>query len=536
MKLFGFEINRPEQKAIRREDILSELAGNTAASKSGARVNWKTALQITTAFACARVIADGLAQVPFKLYQDLPAGGKRPAKDHSLYDLLASRPNDRQTSFEFREQLALHLVFCGEAFVWKNRAGSKTVELLAYEPNAMTVKRDGWMLRYLVTTQSGRQIEIPADEMWHIRGPSWDGFSGLEAVKLAREALGLALVTEEHSARMFSNGARVGGILTTESTPKPEDRTEMRKSWQETYGGVANAFKTALLWGGIKYQPMGMLATDAQLLEQRRFQIEEVCRFARVLPIMIGHYDKAATFASAEQMFLAHVVHTLGPWYARLEQSADANLLTDKERERGLYFKFLPQALMRGAHKDRAEYFAKALGAGGSPAWMTQDEVRELDELNPQGGAAATLREPSNVGKPADPPPADDAKAAAMLAEIKSLRQEISAGLAQDRKPIEFKAGDTHVTLPEGCIKLDNHITLPDIKAGDTHVTLPEGCIQLDAHITAPEIKLGDTIVTMPDEMNMHVKSMPTRETLSKVERDDDKNITHTTQIEKDKE
>ncbi len=398
MKLFGFEIGRAEQKAIRREDILAELAGSGTASKAGARVNWQTALQITTAFACARVIADGLAQVPFKLFQDKPGGGKQSATNHALYDLLSSRPNDRQTSFEFREQIALHLVFCGEAFVWKHRIGSKIIELLAYEPNCITVKRDGWALRYFVTTASGGQLEIPADEMWHLRGPSWDGFVGLDAVKYAREALGLALAAEEHSARMFSNGARVGGILTTDTTPKPEDRAEMRKSWQETYGGLANAFKTALLWGGIKYQPMGMQADQAQLIEQRRFQIEEICRFARVLPIMIGHYDKAATFASAEQMFLAHVVHTLGPWYARLEQSADVNLLTDKERASGLYFKFLPQALMRGAHKDRAEYFAKALGAGGSPAWMTQDEVRELDELNPLGGDAARLREPSNVG------------------------------------------------------------------------------------------------------------------------------------------
>lgn len=398
MKLFGFEITRGEQKAISREDILSELSGGGIVSKAGARVNWKTALQITTAFACARVIADGLAQVPFKLYRDKPGGGKEAAKDHGLYDLLASKPNDRQTSFEFREQLALHLVFCGDAFVWKNKAGKKVYELLAYEPNAMTVKREGWAARYFVTTSEGRQIEIPSDEIWHIRGPSWDGFIGLEAVKLAREALGLALATEEHSARMFGNGARVGGILTTEGSPKKEDREEMKKSWQENYGGLANAFKTALLWGGLKYQPLGMPSTDAQLIEQRRFQIEEVCRFARVLPIMVGHYDKSATFASAEQMFLAHVVHTLGPWYVRLEQSADINLLTDQERARGYYFKFMPQALMRGDNKTRGEYFAKALGAGGSPAWMTQDEVRELDELNPLGGAAAQLREPTNVG------------------------------------------------------------------------------------------------------------------------------------------
>lgn len=398
MKLLGFEISRAvESKAITAADVRAEILGQNT-SKSGVRVNWKMALQITTALACARVIADGLAQVPFKLFRDLPQGGKAPAKDHGLYHLLATKPNDRQTSYELREQIALHLVFCGQAFVWKNRIGNKTVELLVYEPNVVTVKRDGWNIGYEITTENGSRISIPADEMWHIRGPSWDGFTGLDAVRYAREALGLALATEEHSARMFSNGARVGGILTTEGTPKPEDRKEMRETWQNTYGGIANAFKTALLWGGLKYQPLAMQNDQAQLIEQRRFQIEEICRFARVLPIMIGHYVQSATFASAEQMFLAHVVHTLGPWYARLEQSADANLLSEKEREQGYYFKFLPQALMRGDNKTRGEYFAKALGAGGSPAWMTQDEVRELDELNPLGGEAAKLREPSNVG------------------------------------------------------------------------------------------------------------------------------------------
>lgn len=401
MKLFGFEITRGEQKALSREDILSELSGGGIISKAGARVNWKVALQVTAAFSCARVIADGLAQVPFKLFRDKPAGGKEAAKDHGLYGLLASKPNERQTSFEFREQLALHLVFCGDAFVWKNKAGSRVFELLAYEPNSITVKREGWALRYFVTTHEGRQVEIPADEMWHIRGPSWDGFIGLDGVKLAREALGLSLAAEEHSARMFSNGAAVGGVLTTDKDLKDDQRKALKDSWQESHGGIANAFKTAILWGGLKWLPRGMQSDQAQLIEQRRFQIEEVCRFARVLPIMIGHYDKSATFASAEQMFLAHVVHTLGPWYARLEQSADANLLTDKERERGLYFKFLPQALMRGDNKARAEYFSKALGSGGSPAWMTQDEVRELDELNPMGGAAAELREPTNVGSKA---------------------------------------------------------------------------------------------------------------------------------------
>jgi len=397
VKLFGFEFGGSERKAVSREDILGALAGAPGSSKSGARVSWQTALQVSTALACARVIAEGLAQVPFKVFQDVD-GKKRVATDHPAYNLLAVRPNEWQTSFELREQIGLHLVFCGGAYIWKNVFRGEVVELLPYEPQNVTVKRSGWDLQYEVKTDEGKIIPIPADQMWHIRGPSWNGWMGLESVKLAREALGLSLATEEHAARMFSNGARVGGVLSTDGSLKPDQVKDLRESWERTQGGNSNAFKTAILWGGLRWAPMGMQNDHAQLVELRRLQVEEVCRALRVMPIMVGATDKTATYASAEQMFLAHVVHTLGPWYGRVEQSADVNLLTESDREKGYYTKFMPQGLMRGAHKDRAEYYAKALGSGGSPAWMTQDEIRALEELNPMGGTAAELPKPTSLG------------------------------------------------------------------------------------------------------------------------------------------
>lgn len=401
MKLFGFDIRRGESKTATSspEEIRALLAGLQGDTKSGATVNWKTALSVTTAFACARVIAEGLAQVPFKLFQDTPDGGRKPASDHPLYDLMSRQPNEWQTSYEFREMLGLHLVFAGGAYVWKNRVRGNIVELLPYQPQQVTVKRDGWAIGYEITTHIGERIAIPADQMWHLRGPSWDGVLGLESVRLAREAIGLALATEEHGARMFSNGAIVGGTLSTDKDLKKDQVDLLRDSWEKAQGGSLNAFKTAILWGGLKWDPRGMPNDQAQLIEQRRFQVEEICRHFRVMPIMVGHSDKSATYASAEQMFLAHVVHTLGPWYARVEQSADAALLTEKEREAGLYFKFMAAGLMRGGHKERAEYFKAALGAGGSPAWMTQDEVRGLDELNPMGGDADKLPVATNVPK-----------------------------------------------------------------------------------------------------------------------------------------
>lgn len=387
------------KSAVSTGDLYKELLVQ-ASAKSGIAVNWRTALQASTAFSCARVIAEGIAQVPFKMYQERAGGnGMDAAKDHPLYELLYLKPNEWQTSFELREQIGLHLAFMGNAYVYKVRGlGGKIVELLPYEPNMVTPQRIGWDTSYLVRTADGQTLTVAKEDMWHLRGMSWDGVQGLQGVKLAREAIGLALAMEEHSGRMFGNGARPGGILTTDAKLDAEQTKLLRESWQEMQGGVANAYKTAILSGGLKWQALAQSGIDAQHLEQRRLAVEEVCRFFRVMPIMVMQADKASTYASAEQMFIAHVVHTLMPWYARIEQSAAVNLLTPEERQQGYYFNFTAQALLRGAASDRANYYSKALGAGGSPAWMTQDEVRALEEMNPMGGEASKLPLPTNVG------------------------------------------------------------------------------------------------------------------------------------------
>lgn len=398
--LNDWKASREAERKSTTGDLYKDLLIQ-ASAKSGIAVNWKTALQAGTMLGCARVIAEGIAQVPFKLFKERAGGnGMDAAKDHGLYELLSLMPNEWQTSFELREQIGLHLAFMGNAYVFKVRGmRGEIVELLPFEPNHVKpVRGKNWERKYLVNTYGGQTIEVAAQDMWHLRGLSWDGVAGLEGVKLAKEAIGLALAMEEHGARMFSNGAKPGGILTTEGILKEDQIKLLRESWEMANGGNANAYKTAILSGGLKWAPLAMTGVDAQHLEQRRFAVEEVCRFARVMPIMVMQADKAATYASSENMFIAHVVHTLMPWYARIEQSADVNLLTGEERKQGYYTKFMAQALMRGASKDRAEYFAKALGSGGSPAWMSQDEVRALEEMNPMGGTAAALPIPTNVG------------------------------------------------------------------------------------------------------------------------------------------
>ena len=387
---------RPSRKAASSADLFRELAGG-AVSKSGVRVTQDTVLEAGVAMACARVIAEGLAQVPCRL-MELIGDTRRAAVDHASFAKLASRPNPRMTSYEFFESMGLHLVLAGNFYAFKTVVGGAVRELIPIVPSAVTVKRDKALQDPVYEVRiDNTTLTLGPEQIWHVRGPSWNGWMGLEGVRMAREAIGLSMAAEEHTSRSFSNGAALGGILSTDSVLKQDQVDALRTQWEKTYGGVENAFKTAILWGGLKWHPRAQQNDQAQLVEQRRFQVEEVCRAFRVLPIMIGYSDKTATYASAEQMFLAHVVHTLGPWYRRVEQSIEANLLSEADRKRGIYVKFVVQGLLRGAAKDRAEYFTKALGAGGSPAWMTQDEVRALEDLNPMGGAAAVLPVATNV-------------------------------------------------------------------------------------------------------------------------------------------
>lgn len=371
------------RKAITPADLHLELLAE-AASKTGLRVTWETALQASTALACSRVIAEGIAQVPLKLHRARPGGGSDPATDHALYDVVSSAPNPWLTSFEWRETAGLHLAIQNRTYALINRAGnvrSQRTELLPLTPQQVRVERDTSVRPlYFVTFETGKpEQEVAAERILHLRGPSWNGFEGLDGVRLAREAVGLALGTEEHGARMFKNGAIVGGILSSDQTLNKEQREALRASWDAAQSGLSNAYKAAVLWGGMKWTPRAQQNDQAQWIEVRRFQVQEICRFYRVLPIMVGEADKTATYASSEQMFLAHAVHTMGPWYARIEQRLDLQLLTQQERDAGLFFKFNTNALMRSAHKDRGEFYRVMREIGG----LNANEIRELEERNP---------------------------------------------------------------------------------------------------------------------------------------------------------
>lgn len=382
-------------------DLFREIYG-TRLAKSGVSVTWKTAIKVATVLACARVRANGIAQVPLKIFTE-QAGKKEPARDHPLYFLLHNQPNPWQTSFEYRETLSLHLDLCGRHYSFISRGvGGRVLELLPLEPDRVEPKRaaDG-TIQYTYTAESGATEVFPQEAIWHVRGLSWNGWQGLDAMDLAREAIGLSISAEARHAKVFANAPQASGVYSVEGALSPQQYTSLRK-WIVDNTTGENSGMPMIVDRGAKWLQTAMSGADMQHLETRRFQIEEICRAMGVMPIMVGFADKTATYASAEQMFLAHVVHTLTPLWTRLEQSIDAYLLGRRDVERGFYAKFIGAGLLRGSMKDRADYFSKALGSGGSPAWMTQDEVRGLEEMNPMGGDAAKLPVATNV-PPAQP-------------------------------------------------------------------------------------------------------------------------------------
>lgn len=367
-------------KAIDTLDLFREIYGGRAAL-TGKTINIETAVQVSAVFGCARVLGEGLAQVPLKIMQETPDGRSRnPAKKHPLYNVLNLRPNPWQTSFEFREMMGWHLTLNSNFFAFKNVVFGKIKELIPFTPGSVLVTRnDDLSLTYKVTAENGTQRDFTQDQIWHVRGPSWNGWFGLEAVKIAREAIGLALATEEQHSRLHANGVRNSGVWSVEGTLSPKQHEDLTEWVQKNFGGVENAGKPVIIDRGAKFLTTAMTGVDAQHLETRKHQVEEICRFCRVNPIMLFAESKNTTYGSAEQMFLSHVVHTLAPLYQRVEQSIDVNLLTPRDLDAGYYSQFVEEGLLRGS----IEATANVLNSYVKGGVMTKNEARAKLDLNP---------------------------------------------------------------------------------------------------------------------------------------------------------
>lgn len=380
--LFGFGQARDKPVDKAADAGYSFLFGRTT---SGKPVNERTAMQTTAVYACVRILAEAIASLPLHVYEYQDDGGKKLVHDHPLYYLLHDEPNPEMTSFVFRETLMSHLLIWGNAYAQIIRDGAgRVLGLYPLLPDKMDVQRDDKENIYYVYSRNSDEnpmfkeygnIKLKAEDVLHIPGLGFDGLIGYSPIAMAKNAVGMTLACEEYGASFFANGANPGGVLEHPGVLK--DPSKVRESWNSVYRGVNNAHKIAVLEEGMKYQQIGIPPEEAQFLETRKFQINEIARLYRIPPHMVGDLDKSS-FSNIEQQSLEFVKYTLDPWVIRWEQSLQRSLLLPGEK--GKYFiKLNVDGLLRGDYQSRMNGYA----VGRQNGWFSANDIREMENMNP---------------------------------------------------------------------------------------------------------------------------------------------------------
>ena len=354
-------------------------------STSGKVVNEKTSMQVSAVYACVRVISESIASLPLDLFKYSGRGSDRD-REHPLYSVLHNEPNTEMTSFTFRETLSTHLLLWGNAYaqIIRNMKG-QTIGLYPLLPDRMEVHRDENTKEifyiYRVSRdgvvpglKAGEPVILEAEDVLHIPGLGFDGLVGYSPIAMMRNSIGSAIATEEYGSKFFENGATPSGVLEHPGILK--DPKKLRDSWHETYGGSANAGKVAILEEGLTYKTIGIPPKDAQMLETRKFQVEDIARIFRVPPHMIGDLEHA-TFSNIEHQSLEFVKFTIGPWMARWEQAMDRSLLNSFEKK-DHFIQFNAEGLLRGDLQSRNNAYAVARQNG----WMSANDIRAKEGMD----------------------------------------------------------------------------------------------------------------------------------------------------------
>ena len=352
-------------------------------STSGKRVNERSSMQMTAVYSCVRILSEAVASLPLLVYEQSDSHSQR-ARDHPLYFLLHEEPNPEMTSFIFRETLMTHLLLWGNAYAQIIRNGKgEVVALYPLMPDRMKVDRDedGQLFyEYQVSKanpsiNTAGTVRLHPQDVLHIPGLGFDGLVGYSPIAMAKNAIGMAIACEEYGAKFFAHGAAPSGVLEHPGVLK--DPSKLRDSWQATFGGSANSGKVAVLEEGVKYTPISIAPEQAQFLETRKFQINEIARIFRIPPHMVGDLEKSS-FSNIEQQSLEFVKYTLDPWVSRWEQAMTKILLTPEEKKK-YTIKFNVDGLLRGDYQSRMNGYAIARQNG----WMSANDIRRLEELDP---------------------------------------------------------------------------------------------------------------------------------------------------------
>ncbi|MBQ9348842.1 MAG: phage portal protein [Oscillibacter sp.] len=351
-------------------------------STSGKYVNERTAMQMTAVYSCVRILSEAIASLPLHVYRYTGTGSEK-ASEHPLYPILHYEPNPEMTSFVFRETLMTHLLLWGNAYSQVIRNGKgEVIALYPLMPDRMTVDRDSRGRLYYEyrtseddpLTSKSSTVKLQPQDVLHIPGLGFDGLVGYSPIAMAKNAIGLAIATEEYGSKFFANGATPSGILEYPGTVKDPDK--VRDSWNAGFGGSSNAHKVAVLEEGMKYTPISISPNEAQFLETRKFQIDEIARIFRVPPHMVGDLGKSS-FSNIEQQSLEFVKYTLDPWVSRWEQSITRRLLSAEDKKK-YFIKFNVDGLLRGDYQSRMQGYATARQNG----WMSANDIRELENLD----------------------------------------------------------------------------------------------------------------------------------------------------------
>ena len=371
-------------------ELIAVLRGGGMISAAGVTVSEKSALGYAAVLAAVRVLSESVAGLPAILYRREGRSRQR-ATAHRLYALLHDGPNRRMTAFEFFELGMSHLTTWGNFYaeIERDRSG-RILALWPLRPDRMEVGGEEERLIYRYQAASGA-VRLYEEDVLHVRGMGGDGIVGYSLIRLAQEAIGLGMAAERFGSAVFLNGAAPGIVLRHPGTLSPVAHQNLEDSWNDAHAGLENAYKPAILEEGMSIEKMGLPPEDAQFLETRRFQVEEIARIYRV-PLHLLQDLERATFSNIEHQSLDFVVHTLRPWLVRWEQSLVRQLLTEEERQQ-YYVEFLVDALLRGDTQTRYQ----AYGVGRQWGWLSANDVRRLENMDVIQGGDEYLT-PLNMG------------------------------------------------------------------------------------------------------------------------------------------
>ncbi len=346
---------------------------------SGVKIDAETALRSTVVLACIRVLSTSVAGLPLHLYRRLPGGGKEIAREHPLYSILHTQPNSWQTSFEWREQMMLHLLTHGFSLDEKVYSGGQISEIVPLHPSRVkTEQLENYRLRYTYRESSGTSTVYTQDAIFAVRGMSDDGVNGMSMIELARDAIGLARALEIHGATFFGNGARPGVILSTDQMLSPEAAENTRNQWERAHRGPDRSHRTAVLQGGLKVNELGGNNQEAQYLEARRFAVEECTRIFGVPGHLVGDLTRSS-FSNIEQQSQDFLTNGLMPWLRRIESSIARDLLDGDDE----YFaEFDTRGFLRADATTRSAYYNTLWNLGVASV----NEIRSWENMNPVDG------------------------------------------------------------------------------------------------------------------------------------------------------